>query len=87
LFCSTKGFGTDCPYLLAGNMQQAFSETCEASQRAVLRFHAQVTIGIDAARELDHFLLTVDDFNAIVLYPRHQHMKTVGAEVNGREIG
>jgi hypothetical protein len=68
-------------------MAQAFRKTCKTSQRTTLRFHIQMAIRINAASQLDHFFFAIDDFDTLVLQPRNQQMKTVGAEVNSGKIG
>ena len=55
-------------------------------ERAFLGGRGEMAIGIQAARELDHLLLAIDDVKGAGAALHDDHVKRVAAEVESREM-
>ena len=67
-------------------MAQALTEPGEAIQRPLLGFRSESMAFVQTGRQLHHFLEAVENLHLIVHDPGYDHVKAVGAQIDGGNV-
>ncbi len=86
--CAPQRIGADHAHAVRVHGAQPLAETFEAAQRAVGGRLIQPPAVAHAGREAHHFAQAVQDDELAVRIPRDDHVKAVGAEIDGgKDVG
>ena len=83
--CSPQGVGADHTHAVGLHRAQALTEALEASQCAFCRGIIQPPAVTQAGGKAHHFPEPVKDYELAVRMTRDDHVKAVGAQVDGGE--
>ena len=80
---AAQGVGADDSHAVGVHGAQPLSEALQASQRPVRRCLIQPPAVAQARRQPHHFAQPVEDDQLAVRITRHDHVKTIGAKIDG----
>ena len=80
--------GADDAYLVRLHVAQSLAETPQAGERTLLARLVERPLRVEPGRQANHLPQPIHDRRLAVLVARHDHVKTVGAEVDrGHDLG
>ena len=78
--------GADHAYIVAAEAAQPLAETGQAGECTLDGLVGQQAVFVQTARQPHHVALAIDDRQRVLFLASYHHVKTVRAEVDGREL-
>ena len=83
--CAAQGIGADHAHAVGVHVAQPLAEALQAGEGARGHVLVDAAVFLDARAQAHHFAQAIHDDDLAVDIARHDHVETVGAQVDGRQ--
>jgi CelD/BcsL family acetyltransferase involved in cellulose biosynthesis len=82
--CESQGIRPDDTHTVSVHIAQTLPETLQAGERSCRDFFVDPAVLFDSGGQANHLAEPINDHELTVRIPRHDHVKAVRAEIDGR---